>query len=264
MKQILLGSLIASIGFIAHANPVPSPTRLYVPAGAKEAVVDIENDGPESEAYSLSIDKWRGNANGELVLTLTDEIRLDTRKIILKSHEHHSVHLIIGDLASGESDERTYRLIFQIIPTAKLNSSGITVGQIDMPIFVGGPANGEPPIIDNATIKYGHLHFTVNNPGGRTFRPDAISAVGLSEGGATIFSVSRMGWYVLPHSSIDYDVTIARDACQKLAEVRISLLPTRGSVAAIIKSKVPSCSDEQVKTGFAVPTPSYHSLPPSQ
>lgn len=263
MKHLFLSFVVASIASSTNATPLPSPTRLYITAGEKDAVVELKNDGTERESYSFAIDRWNENSQGQLLLEPNDDIMLDRRTATLQPNEKLLLHLSLKSPAPEGQDEGTYRLVFKVAPKPQQKGQATRVGQIDMPIFVGGPRNGAKGAVIDTVLKGGHLTFTLENPGGRTFRPDSITAVGRSKSGIAIFRISQPGWYVLPHSGIDYSVTIARKDCDALISVEFSVEPFGGPPTSMVKPKAGACSTELAKTGFDAGTASYHPLPAS-
>jgi len=222
---VLIIFAICSVFSGAAAAPLPTPTILYVPAGANLASLNLKNVGTTVEHYHLSAKKWAQNPFGDLDLQTTSDITIDTAEVTLPPGKSTTLHISIRNPNVTRGNQGLYRIVFLIEPNAASANQNehvqMRVGQVDMPVFVGGSITleGSPQL--QASMITGYLTFSLKNSFDSAIRPPKVALTGLTDRGKVIFTAARLGWYILPKSTIQYELAISKEDCLAIHDVKI-------------------------------------------
>ena len=145
-----------------------------------------------------------------------------------------SRNLRVGTDAPAGPVERAWRLTVEELPREDAPASGSRVRvltRVGLPVFLAPAAEpvarGEVDFLERAN---GKVRFTVRNTGTVRLRPSAVTLSLVSAQGEKVFEKELESWYVLPRGERIYEVEPPSGACERAAEMTVTVQLERGAL----------------------------------
>jgi fimbrial chaperone protein len=223
LVSLLLASLLGH-GAAARADMSVSPMRLAIERGERTAAVTVTN--PSGEAVRFQV---RGFAWGELPgqpvkLTPADDLIAFPTIGTLEAHESRVIR--VGVTGTASDAERSYRLVVTELPppqtAAAPGPAAITFRTaFNIPVFLEPQRPASHLVATGAALRGSRLSFSIDNDGNAHERLQSVEVTGLDATGASLFTTSVDGWYVLAHSRWEGSAAIPATACGRVRSVRL-------------------------------------------
>jgi fimbrial chaperone protein len=198
------------------------PTKLFVDAQVKTAVLKIVNEGDEKVAIQLDAKRWRQDESGKDVYDATGDIIFFPK--ILNIEKGQTQIIRIGFQGAQKPGEETYRLFLQELPVIKPGEMALKFAlTLSIPVFVKplkeAPADwsAEPSVLSEETLR-----VKVKNNGNRHISVSKIKVVGLDEAGVEVFKGESAGWYTLSGTAKIFPVSISFEDCLKAKTIQVA------------------------------------------
>lgn len=173
--MVLVGGLAADK---ARASELEvAPVLLALEAAQSSATIEIRNRGPSPVTLQVRPFRWSQTQTDD-VLTPTSDLVLSPPIFTVPSGSAQTVRLMLrGDARAGTGAERSYRLLFDELPSSPSREGQVTVVlQMSVPVFV--PAAGAEPALawTAARSPDGTIVLTATNMGGAWVRVMELEA----------------------------------------------------------------------------------------
>jgi fimbrial chaperone protein len=199
------------------------PTKIFLNARAKTAVLRVTNSGNEKVTVQLDTKEWSQDENGKDVYTDTRDIIFFPRMADIKKGEERIIRVGYNGKISGAT-EKTYRLFVQELPVKKPGEMALKFAlKLGIPIFVKPVKEIEDSAIQGAELKEGKVLVKVSNNGNTHFIVNRLSITGLDSSGAEVFAKEIGGWYVLSGITKAYAIDIPGEKCRKASAIKVSV-----------------------------------------
>lgn len=129
----LVGWGLAAAGPAAAAQLQVYPVRFALTAAAPSGVMTVSNRAAEDALFQLSVNAWSQTAD-EDVLIPTRDVLANPGLFRIKGQDQQITRL--GLRVAALATERSYRLILQEIPQARMAGGLTTLLRISVPLFV--------------------------------------------------------------------------------------------------------------------------------
>ncbi|MGH7026025.1 hypothetical protein [Brevundimonas sp.] len=245
LRSFILAAALLAFGATAAADPVPSPTRLFIPGADQPASLVLTSNSDTLRRYVLSAMRWDQGEDGKPILSQTDDVTIRPSELSLAPGERESVDVrFVSDLPTGE---RTYRIVIRPVSDGATPQDQIEiVPVIDLPVFIGMPEGPSRPSIEKVDIEAGALGVTVWNAGGSFVRPSRVTLIGYAASGVEVFRESWDGWYILAGGRRRYVADISLVLCTRAVQYAVALdAPEVGSAEALFDFDAKDCASLQ-------------------
>jgi fimbrial chaperone protein len=254
-RAIVLACFAAGLAF-GHTGGVSaaafnvSPTRVDLSGRNASALLTLRNESAETIRFEITANAWDQAADGEMVLSPTDDILFFPALVSLSAGESKKVR-VAATVAAGES-EKSYRLFFEELPP--LETTGSNQGpqvriltKMGVPVFVAPAKRTVAASLTEPGIDRGRVAFEVMNDGTVRFSLFGVVLTGESDDGEELFRKEQSGWYVLAGGRRIYEAPLSADECRGLAVVRIEATtdqPADSGMAKLTSAARVSCAGE--------------------
>ncbi len=228
-----IASLLALLCFSGRGQAADfqiQPTTLQLSGGVKSGAFSVINNGNGEINFQISVKEWTQDANGKDVYTDTKDIVFFPKIMTTAPHEQRAIR--VGYKAPLSTNEKTYRLFVEEIPSPKKESdekdkgkvrAGITIAfRFATPIFVRPLKPEEAAVVETTELVRGTVRATIRNTGNVHVKLQNVVFRGRTAGGRELFSKEVAGWYLLHGIAVPYEAAVPMDACAELSVIDVS------------------------------------------
>jgi fimbrial chaperone protein len=227
--QSLVLALTLSAGFPGAAFAATftvSPTQVYLSSKVTSALITLRNESQEPLRFQLTMRAWAQQANGEMLLTPTQDVLFFPQLLTLAPAEERKVRVGLAPGLKAGPVERTYRVFVEELPPSEAQqpTQGVRVlTKMGIPVFLQPAAPAARPALAELEVAAGRASFVVSNQGNAHYVPDSINVEGITVGGGAAFAQEVKGWYILAGGSRRFDVELPRSGCEAVTAVRVTM-----------------------------------------
>jgi len=197
-----------------------TPVRIFLGAGASSALLTVRNDSTEPISFQISLRAWNQAPDGDMQLSETKDLVFFPAMMVLQPAEEKKVR-VGSAFKSAVNTERSYRIFFEELPPAQVNTATTTGGgaqvrvltKMGVPIFIQPPSLVVKGDLTSVSVADRAVSFDVKNAGNSFFVVNSVTVTGVSKTGDTTFTKQAEGWYVLAGGTRDFQVPIPAEAC---------------------------------------------------
>lgn len=221
-----------------------SPARVELDAGARSALVVVQNLGEEDLVLSASIFAWDQVGDDPMVLDRTREVTVFPPLLFLEPGETGRVR--VGVAFASHDAEAAYRLYLEELPP--LDQIGtpdeeVFTERVGLPVFVT-PSQAHPrTIISGGRVEQGELSFWLLNVGNVHVEVEQILVRGLDARGDTVFTDEIQGWYLLRDTWTPYQFTLSPTDCRASREIEIEVWTGLAASTRTLPMPPEACGD---------------------
>lgn len=212
-------SVVIGVALLLEATPTPvdaaqfdvTPVEAILSAHNRSQLLTIQNNSSETMRLQLSAYGWRDGANGEPVLSPTDDIIFFPELLSLSPGESRKIR--VGSFVPAEQTEKTYRLYISQLKPLETPVAHITTGpqirvllNIGIPIYIEPVAPSFQGEVDKLAMSNGVLSFELKNSGNLHFTARKMVVQGIGADGHTIFSRTANGTRILKGDVREYQL----------------------------------------------------------
>jgi len=241
----MLASIALASGAAAAGEFAILPLRIELSAQQRAAQLAIRNDDQAPLRMQLRAMRWRQDQTGRDVYEPTDDLVYFPRAVEVPAGESRIVRL--GIRAGGGSVEEAYRLFVTELPPADVDAtarSGATVQvvlEVGVPVFVA-PLRPERKLqIEDVQLRDGTARWIVRNDGSVHLRAERIELIGTDAAGTVLFTEPVDARYVLAGVTRPMQAPVPREACPRLATLRVVLTAERLELARGVDVAATQC-----------------------
>lgn len=211
-----------SISFVHAGSFKVFPLRLDLDQKTKTTLFKISNTGEQAVTIQLESALWYQDDNGEDQYKPTADIVFFPKIVKVAKGEQRIIRIGYRG-APANRTEKSYRIFAQELPERSEKTGNLSFAlRFSVPIFVHGKNNIANPQIADARMKNGSLSVRMKNEGGEHLIVKSVSVSGKA-GDQEIFTESAGGWYVLPNSVRDFEVSLPEEPCGRSKKLDFSV-----------------------------------------
>ena len=247
-------SVVIGVALSIEASPTPAdaaefdvtPVEAILSVHNRSQLLTIQNNSGETMRLQLSAFGWRDGANGEPVLSPTEDIIFFPELFSLSPGESRKRR--VGSFVPAEQTEKTYRLYISQLkpletPVAHMTSSGPQIRvllNIGIPIYIEPVAPSFQGEMDKLAMSNGVLSFELKNSGNLHFTARKMVVQGLGSDGHTILSRAANGTRILTGDVREYKLPpLATTECTAAQTIEIQIDTDQG----VLKKSLPVTAD---------------------
>jgi fimbrial chaperone protein len=251
-------SVVIGVALLVEAAPTPAdaaqfdvtPVEAILSVHNRSQLLTIQNNSSETMRLQLSAFGWRDGANGEPVLSPTDEIIFFPELFSLSPGESRKIR--VGSFVPAEQTEKTYRLYISQLkpletPVAHVTSTGPQIRvllNIGIPIYIEPVAPSFQGEVDKLAMSNGVLSFELKNLGNLHFTARKMVVQGLGSDGHTIFSRTANGTRILKGDVREYQLPpIATTECTAARSIEIQIDTEQGQLKKSLPVTADACGN---------------------
>ena len=260
MRNLIRGvalSVVIGVALFIEAAPTPAdaaqfdvtPVEAILSVHNRSQLLTIQNNSSETMRLQLSAFGWRDGANGEPVLSPTDEIIFFPELFSLLPGESRKIR--VGSFVPAGEAEKTYRLYISQLKPLETPVARVTTGpQIRVLLNIGIPIYIEPVApsfvgeIDKFAMSNGVLSFELRNSGNLHFTARKMLVQGIGADGHTIFSRTANGTRILKGDVREYQLPpIATTECTAARTIDIEIDTEQGHLKKSLPVTADACGN---------------------
>ncbi|MFQ5464951.1 MAG: molecular chaperone [Thermodesulfobacteriota bacterium] len=196
-----------------------APTRVFIGAGKKTAVLEVTNSGDKVVALQLRAVRWEQGEDGKNDFEETKDIIFFPKITRVKSGETRTIR--VGYQGGAAAREKTYRVFIEELASSRAAGGGLgfTI-RLSVPIFITPPKVVVRNSLERVELSQGKALLTLKNNGTvhAVVRKVAVSA--LDGDAKEVFRKEISGWYVLAGDVRTYAIDLPREECLKAGTIK--------------------------------------------
>lgn len=225
----VVAGLVATCGQALATALQVSPVLIDVPAPGAAATVQIANLSEDTVVAQVRVFRWV-QENGADKLVETKDVVVSPPIARLKPNTK-SVLRVVRRAKTAPVGEESYRLVIDQVPE-KRRTRGVGINfavRYSIPVFFGGLAYENAPIIWEVASKGGRTVVTATNAGSRRVR---IAELKVKAGAGSVSFGKGLTGYILPRSTMRWTADRALKGINQGGKVSISALTEHGPLQA--------------------------------
>lgn len=228
------GLLGAGMGLVlsasAHAGSYNlAPTNVTLGAGNPSAMLTVDNQGTEELRFHVSSFAWDESDTGEMLLDPTDDLVVFPTLFVLPPGTSRQIR--VGTTEPAGAVEKTYRVIVEELPPLSADGQlGVLVRtRMSVPVFLAPEDRSYAGSVGPTVAADGRVGVSVVNDGTLHFRARKVEVDGRDAAGASVFTGSVDGWYVLPGHVRIFEVPLPTEGCADIETLRVTVTSDHGT-----------------------------------
>ncbi len=232
------------------ANFNVTPTSLNLDKNARSGVFSVINSGSDKLNVQISVKEWGQDADGKDVYADTKDVVFFPKIMTVEPNEQRAIR--IGIKSPPSPVEKTYRLFVEEIPSpnkapAAPGSGKLTAGltiafRYSTPVFVKPVRPQESGVVERVDMSKRVSKAIIRNTGNVHIKVLSVTFKGLAADGQELFSTDVAGWYILHGLSRSYEVNVPKEACGRLAMIKVSAQSEHLTLNGALNVKKSMCS----------------------
>jgi len=196
-----------------------APTRIFIGAGKKTAVLEVTNRGDKMVALQLRAVRWKQGEDGKNDFEDTRDIIFFPKITRVKTGETRTIR--VGYQGGAEAREKTYRVFIEELASSRDSGGGLgfTI-RLSVPIFITPHKVVVKNSLERVELSRGKALLTLKNNGTvhAVVRRVALSV--LDNEGKETFRKEISGWYVLAGDVRTYAIDLPLEECLKAGAIK--------------------------------------------
>lgn len=250
LKRQILALLLAGLGTLvpqagwASAFTV-NPTQVVLSTRQPSALLVLGNESSVTLRFQLTVFKWDQSAQGEMLLSPTQDIVYFPSLFSLAPKERRRVR--IGVATDFAAAEKTYRIFVEELPPRPGEEGpdqpgGVRVlTKMGIPIFLQPAKTLARATLQEPAVNRGSFSFRVRNTGNVHFVAQAIRVRGFTAAGDQLFEHGVNGWYILAGGWRVYTVELPRQRCAEVASLGVEVQVDQASLKERLETPAGVC-----------------------
>lgn len=205
------------------------PIKVYLNNQTRSEQLTVKNESNDPQRFQVTVNSWTNNERGELQLNPTQEIIAFPLLFELAPGETRTLR--VGTRVPPTTQERTYRVFLQQLPTATANAStssarGIQINllmKVGVPIFVAPIQPVQSGQLEKLAIHQGQLSLTLKNTGNIHFFANSIPVKGYDATGKIVFQGQVSGGYILAGSQRLIEESLPQTDCATVRSIEVNI-----------------------------------------
>jgi fimbrial chaperone protein len=170
----------------------------------------------------------------------TEDIVFFPALLTLRPSEERRIR--VGSVAPAGSQEKTYRIFVEELPSLEASSGGAVrvLTKMGIPIFLRPAKEAAAGALSEVGQQNGKFHFMLSNTGTVHFVPQAITVRGLS-GRNAVFERHLEGWYVLAGGHRLFDLDLPRPECVRATSLAVEVKFSSATLEERLETPAGAC-----------------------
>jgi fimbrial chaperone protein len=218
-----------------------TPVQVELTQRARNAIVTLENRGPEAMRFQVSAFAWDQGSRGEMQLARTKDVTFFPGLFTIAAGQKRNLR--IAAAAPFGEVERTYRIFVEQLPGGpsgpQANVRVLT--RVGIPVFLEPPQRTPGAELSPVHLERRKISFVLRNTGNVRVIPDLVRVVGSDAQGAEVFEQKLSGWYVLAGGERIFETEAPRDACARVRRISATVQVEKSALEAQLPTPDGAC-----------------------
>jgi len=239
---VAAGLLLGLADAAAAATYSVNPTRVFLTAQSRSALVTIKNESDQPLRFQLSMTAWSQDPAGGMVLAPSEDVLFFPALLTLEQGEERKIR--VAAATSFADIEKTYRLFIEELPSADRPGQAGAVQVLTrtgIPIFLQPPSPKVTAALEGLAASACRLSFVFRNTGTAHVLPLALAVTGRDAEGQAVFERDAKIWYVLAGGTRAVDFDLPRPECERVRQIEVKAQLDGGTISERLATPRGAC-----------------------